>query len=270
MVGKYFDRFPLVEYNGVLAKNLLTKVDFTNQTKKDIYSNFDYTLSDLTRPDLLSSVNYGSSYYDWLIYLTNEVIDPYHDYYKTDEDLNAFIVGKYGSIAAAKESILYYRNNWAPDESNLQVSLYDSLNSNIQKYYTPEINNSNQVTGYVRKKEDWIRSTNKVVQLTVEEDTSLLTMGSKYTEDDGSGYIVSLSENTILLNHVEGLFSLSLNITAINTIVTNIPDEEAPFWVQITAYDDELEKNEVKKHITLIKSSYLANVDKKFQEQIKK
>lgn len=269
-MGKYFDRFPLVEYNGVLAKNLLTKVSFTDQTKKDIYSNFDYTLSDLSRPDLLSSVNYGSSYYDWLIYLANDIIDPYHDYYKQDEDLNAFIIGKYGSIAASKEVILYYRNNWAPDESNIQVSLYDSLHSNIQKYYTPEINASNQVTGYVRKKEDWIRSTNKVIQLTVEEDTALLNVGDKYIAGAGSGYIVGLTETAIILHHIEGLFSLSSNITAINTIVTNIPDEEAPFWVQITAYDDEVEKNEVKKHITLIKSSYLSDMDKKFQEQIKK
>lgn len=269
-MGKYFDRFPLVEYNGVLAKNLLVKVDFTDQTKKDIYSNFNYTLSNVNRPDLLSSVNYGSSYYDWLIYLANDIIDPYHDYYKSDEDFNSFIIGKYGSISNSKEIILHYRNNWAPDESIIQPSVYNSLHFNIQKYYKPQINSSNQVTGYVRKKEDWIKSTNKVIELTLEEDTSSFNINDKYSTISGSGRILNINDNLITLHHIEGSFSLDSNITKINNIVTIISDEEAPFWTQVTAYDDEVEKNEIKKHIILIKDSYLSDIDKKFQEQIKK
>ena len=86
-MSKYFDKFPLVNYNGVLAKNLMVKADFTETAKRDIYSNFDYVLEEgMTRPDMISNAYYNSPYYDWLIYLSNNIIDPYHDYYKSEVD----------------------------------------------------------------------------------------------------------------------------------------------------------------------------------------
>jgi hypothetical protein len=88
-MGKYFNRFPLVDYNGTPAKNILARVDFTDQTKNDIYVNFDYVLQEgSTRPDILSFNYYNSSQYDWLIYMANEIVDPYHDYYKSQQDFN--------------------------------------------------------------------------------------------------------------------------------------------------------------------------------------
>jgi hypothetical protein len=49
-----------------------------------------------------------------------------------------------------------------------------------------------------------------------------------------------------------------------------IPEIESAFWAPVTAYEMELEKNEANKHISLIKSSYLPDLDKAFLEQIKK
>jgi hypothetical protein len=54
-MSRYFSRFPLVDYNGTPAKNILARVDFSEETKRDIYSNFDYVIQDdLIRPDFLS------------------------------------------------------------------------------------------------------------------------------------------------------------------------------------------------------------------------
>ena len=54
-MSKYFDRFPVISYNGVSIRNILAKIDFTKQSKEDIYANFDHTLSEYnTRPDVLS------------------------------------------------------------------------------------------------------------------------------------------------------------------------------------------------------------------------
>ena len=146
-MGKYFDRFPTVDYDGKLAKNILSKVDFTDASKRDIYSRFDFTLSESSsRSDILSEAAYNSPYYDWLIYLTNGMIDPYYDYYLNDANMNKHIKSKYGSVAEASEEILYYRNNWAPDNSTITEAIFDSLDSAIQKYYKPVLSNTNQVS----------------------------------------------------------------------------------------------------------------------------
>ena len=269
-MGKYFDKFPLVEYDGKLARNILVNVDFTERTKKDIYSNFDYVISDnLYRPDALSNVNYNSPYYDWLVYFSNNVVDPYHDVYLSEQDLQKFIIGKYGSIAKAQTKVLYYRNNWAPDDSELKTAIYDNLHSDIQKYYKPKINNFNQVVAYERKKEDWIQSTNKLIKLEFTAPLTGYTIGDKYIAGDASGFIVGFDDKFVTIQHIVGIFVTSATIVSVTELIVNIPSIESTFWAQVTAYDYELENNEIKKHINLIKNSYLPDIEKKFQAQLK-
>lgn len=272
---KYFDRFPLVNYNGAVAKNILTKVDLTKKSKQEVQSKFDYVLDEnVNRPDLLSYVTYNSSYYDWMIFLTNNIIDPYHDYYKTEEVMKEYIANKYSSLENALDVILYYRNNWASDTTQLTVAQYDALEEEIKKYYTPFLNNANQVIYYTRLQEDWIMSTNRIYELTVDDATWVHDYGP-VTQSDSSANIVSVDRdnNIVIINHVEGDFVegefLDTEITNISLMARNIPEDEESFWSPVSAYDYETEENELKRYISLIRNSYLRDVDQDFVEQIK-
>ncbi len=104
-MSRYFDRFPVINYDGTVAKNILARVDFSEQSKRDIYSTFQFTLEEgFERPDLLSYNYYGSSQFDWMIYLTNNIVDPYYDYYKSTDDFKKFIESKYGSAQDARKT----------------------------------------------------------------------------------------------------------------------------------------------------------------------
>lgn len=274
---KYFDRFPVVDYNGTPAKNILTKVDFAQQTKRDIYSQFDFTVDDsLSRPDMLSYVYYDSPMYDWVVFLSNEVVDPYHDIYLREDLLQAALVKKYGSLSAARNTILFYRNNWAPDESTLDVSLYESLDISVKKYYRPILNTNLQVVGYERLKEDWIRSTNVVVSLLV-DDVSGIEVGDivQQSSSEASATVTSVdTENqTLTVQHVTGEFveGAATGFTVLGTTIVarSIPLSEASFWKAVTAYDYAYEVNEQKKHITLIKKSYLPDIERLFADRMR-
>lgn len=274
---KYFSRFPLVDYNGTPAKNILARVDFTDQTKKDIYVNFDYVLQDgSTRPDILSFNYYNSPQYDWLIYMTNNIIDPYHDYYKSQDDFKSYIVGKYGSADIAKSKILFYRNDWAPDESLISENVYENLAINIKKYWKPKLNTTNQIVGYERVKDDWTVSTNRIVQLTVTIDISAFEPGNIISQSStgATGTLVSKDVDTglLIVQHVEGAFAVSTtdNISSVIILKENITAAEETFWAPVYAYDYEEEQNELKKYISLIKSSYVPDIEKSFIEQIRK
>jgi hypothetical protein len=274
---RYFNRFPLVDYNGTPAKNILARVDFTDQTKKDIYVNFDYVLQEgSTRPDILSFNYYNSTQYDWLIYMTNNIIDPYHDYYKSQDDFKNYIVGKYGTAEIARSKILFYRNDWAPDESLITETVYDSLSTVIKKYWKPKINTTNQINGYERIKEDWVVSTNRIVQLTVTADISGFIIGDtiNQTSTDASGILVSKDDaaGILIVQHVDGAYAVSTvdGIASVIILKENISTLEASFWAPVYAYEYEEEQNELKKYISLIKSSYVPDVEKSFIEQLKK
>lgn len=272
-MSRYFSRFPLVDYGGTPAKNILARVDFTDQTKKDIYSNFDYVIQEGTsRPDILSFNYYKSSQYDWLVYLSNNIVDPYHDYYMSEADFKNYIIGKYGSMDVARNKVLFYRNDWAPDESLISETAYNNLQPNIKKYWKPKLSITNQIVGYERVKEDWTVSTNRVVQLTVDVNISSFSVGDIITQNDAKGTLVTKDIDTsiLIVQHVVDEFvEQTTGITGVKILQENIPLTEEAFWAPVSAYDYEEEQNELKRYISLIKSSYLSDVEKLFIEQLK-
>ena len=290
-MAKYFDKFPLVSYSNNVAKNIIARVDFTSKTRNDINANFDYVLTDgLSRPDMVSQAYYNSPWYDWVLYINNNVMDPYYDYYVSEENLNEYIISKYGSLESARRRIVHYRNNWAIDDGTIDISVYDNLSGKLKKYYKPNISITNQVLNYSRIQEDWIRTTNKVIELTMDP-----TYISNYivndiilqTSTDAKATVKQIvaDKNILIIHHVVGEFDTSAVILDINTGPTEqyldtdgtyknkklwetITADEAAFWEPITAYDYETEQNALKKYITIIKSDYILDIDKMLSNEL--
>ena len=290
-MAKYFDKFPLVSYSNNVAKNILARVDFTSTTRNDINANFDYVLTDgLSRPDMVSQAYYNSPWYDWVLYINNNVMDPYYDYYVTEENLNDYIISKYGSLESARTRIVHYRNNWAIDDGTIDISVYDNLSGKLKKYYKPNISITNQVLNYSRIQEDWIRTTNKVIELTL--DPAYISNYSvndiiSQTSTDAEATVKQIiaDKNILIVHHVVGEFATSAAILDINTGPTeqyldtdgvyknrnlweNITNDEASFWEAVTAYDYETEQNAIKKYITIIKSDYILDIDKMLSNEL--
>lgn len=290
-MAKYFDKFPLVSYSNNVAKNILARVDFTSTTRNDINANFDYVLTDgLSRPDMVSQAYYNSPWYDWVLYINNNVMDPYYDYYVTEENLNDYIISKYGSLESARTRIVHYRNNWAIDDGTIDISVYDNLSGKLKKYYKPNISITNQVLNYSRIQEDWIRTTNKVIELTL--DPAYISnynvndiISQTSTDAEATVKQIIADKNILIVHHVVGEFATSAAILDINTGPTeqyldtdgvyknrnlweNITDDEASFWEAVTAYDYETEQNAIKKYITIIKSDYILDIDKMLSNEL--
>jgi hypothetical protein len=273
-MSRYFSRFPLVDYNGVPAKNILARVDFTDETKRNIYINFDYVLQEgMSRQDILSFNYYNSSQYDWLINLSNNIVDPYHDYFMSVSDFKNYIIGKYDSIEIAQNKILFYRNDWSSDESLISQSVYENLQAPIKKYWKPKLNNTDQIVGYERVKEDWVVSTNRIVQLTVDVNISSYSVGDIIRQDDAQGTLVTkdIDAGILIVQHVTGEFlENTTGIIGVSILQENISNTEEVFWAPVSAYAYEEEQNELKRYITMIKSSYLEDIEKSFIEQLRK
>ena len=274
-MSKYFDRFPLTEYNGETARNILTKVDLSEQTKKDLYTYFEFSLQEgLTRPDILSNNYYNNPDFDWVFYLTNGIVDPYYGFYLEQDNFAKYIEKKYGSEQNARETIVFYRNNWyLLEDSSITNTAYDTLSFNVQKYYKPILNTTQQAVRYERIKQDWIRSTNGVVELTV-EDVSEFNIGDRINQSTVSATIRSIDElNKILtVHHLSGNFTVGAldptTITEVNLIHRSISETEQAFWSAVTAYEYEEEENEKKKQILVLPKDYLAKFDSEFKEKI--
>ena len=71
---------------------------------------YDYQVQDGERADHIAHKYYDDASLDWLIYMTNDVIDPQFDWPLSMVNLELFIKEKYGSASAAKATVHHYEH----------------------------------------------------------------------------------------------------------------------------------------------------------------
>ena len=279
---KYFSKVPLVNYGGQSARNLLAKAQLTPKTKQTTTLFYPYTMNADDRIDVLSYKYYDNPDYAWLIWMVNEVVDPYYDMALSEDNFKAYIIKKYGSIQTAQTRIKYWRNDWSEDDTTLTPIEYNALpcyydsvnkiNVNTKKYYDPTLDVFNNIYGYSRKKEDWILATNRAATFSC-TTTGQFIEGEKIRKNVSNyGYVVFSNGTEMTIQHVTGVISngdtlegvesgATCTVTSVPYVQITIPAEEMQFWSPVTYYEFEQEQNEKKKEIVLVDNRYKQSVE---------
>lgn len=288
MPERYFEKFPLVSYSNTIVRDITARTVVLNS----IYNNADlyypYDIAQYERPDNLADRYYKDEYKEWIIRLTNKMIDPYYDWYLDQETFNAFIAKKYGSIGKAQTKIKYYQNNWYSNSNPISATAFSALPADAARFWEPVLVNGQNVSEpieYRRVQQDWTLATNRVVQystansagFTVDEVVDVTINGSQ----DGRGQVVFANTTTLTIQHtvgtvtgtVAGTCSLSgresnttTSFTAITTMANNIPTDESSYWSAVTYYDYEENVNEKNKSIIILDSSYSSIISKQLKD----
>lgn len=126
---KYFEYFPdtryTVENKEYLIRNIGRRAVFKEALDKKPFVFMPYTVVEDDRAEDVAHLYYGSVEYTWLIWIANDIIDPYSDWPMTYLDFNDFIIKKYkeqsGQVGfdviawtqntAIDDNILYYENS---------------------------------------------------------------------------------------------------------------------------------------------------------------
>ena len=108
-MSSYFSTFPKVLYFDRVATNLTLRAAFIDRLKQLSSVYYPYEVRDGDTADVIASKYYGDSSFDWLVYMANDIIDPYTQWPKTYAQFEDYIVKKYGSREAAQSEILFYR-----------------------------------------------------------------------------------------------------------------------------------------------------------------
>jgi hypothetical protein len=179
----YFSKFPLLIYpvqdgsslKYVYVKNLLRRVALTEDLKSGETAFIQYEIKDGERPEHIAERVYGDPNYHWLILLTNDIIDPYHGWYKSGIAMEEYVQQKHGGYT------VYFTNT---DNSFFYSTYLDtgatlSQNGNTTAVvdYTPEfckltvlgtgfqrgtatigVSGGNNYTVYIQKVQDSFRA----------------------------------------------------------------------------------------------------------------
>jgi len=264
----YFNFFPSTEYANTIVTNVISKVKFDQSVQKNLAIFYPYTVEQGERPDQIAARYYGSPELDWVIYLANDIMDPYYDWPLSQAQLYDYITAKYGSVSAAESKIVFYRNNYASDDTALTVSSFNALPQTLKRYFKPILGINGNIVSYDRKEIDQVLETNKVIDLTISSGT--FSVGNVIRQGSSSGFVTFANTSHVVVDKVTGSFSVGAatgaTITNVATISQPISNLEASYWEPVSAYTYEDELNESRLHIRILDKAYIGKIEKDMRE----
>jgi len=282
--NRYFEKFPLTEYNGKPALNILKRVAFNENVRNFITAFYTHTLPADEKIENVAYNYYDDVDFDWLIYHANDIVDPYFQTALTYDDFDNFIISKYGSLRNSKRKTIHYKNNYEGDPQILSSSAYNALQSGQKKYYQPVLSQTG-IAGYERAEVDFIASTNKIESFDLVTEGEFIDNEVIVRDDDSSFAEISWSNtSSLVIRHVRGDFSDNTNYTIIGeesgvTATVNaesytllnevIPTAEQSFYSPVSFYEYEEEENEERREIYLVQSDYKEKLNDQLKELMK-
>jgi hypothetical protein len=95
MSAEYFDKIPEITYNRVLVRDISRRVSFLKQSIANPYVFLPYTIEEGDRAEDIAYHYYGDPNYSWLVYLANNIVDPYNEWPMDEYTFNQYIIEKY-------------------------------------------------------------------------------------------------------------------------------------------------------------------------------
>lgn len=293
-MDRYFQKLPNIFYNNTLCKDITRRTKLIEKPRQSPFVFYPFELKNQLRSDHVAEYYYEDSELDWLIYMTNGIVDPYYQWYLNDSQFESLLIEKYQSLENAQKRIAFYRNNWATDSQELSVSQYNSIIvESWKKYYSPIWGPGTKIVGYKRKQIDSITNTNRIVEYTIQANNTSISLSDgelvdiKITGQQqtvGTGEVIISNSSILRIKNVSGntqantTFTKTIvgeqsaaNVTVSNSdvIFENITIEEQVFWSPVSFYDYHQEINEQNKNIKLVAAGQHTIVVDQFEQVVR-
>lgn len=244
----YFKNFPTITFNNKPIADITRRVKLTSLVQENALDYMSYTVEEGDTPEDVAYYYYDDASLAWLVLLSNDIIDPYSEWPKNQENLEKHIIAQY-----AEQSGL-------TGDAVLEWSKNDQIASNIvyyQSQYDPEIT-TNRATFVSLGNSKTIQA----IAAVAGETYIIKSLGDLSTEawrlfTNDSTYNPSLGDE-VTAHSLSGIAATFASIQPILTVPSI--DNPAREFYPIRAYDYEFGINEQRREIKLVNKGYLATI----------
>jgi len=246
-----FAKYSYTIYDNTLIRNILQKVFFTDSFKT---SNFveNYFLKEEDTPELLASLLYNNVEYSWFILLLNDIQNYYEEWPLKYELFVEYLNKKYNYTSVVID----------PDETK-NINLYDIfyIGTSTQKYkvlkYDKNLNKLiiNKITSNINIQDLYLYDENNNVIKITQSDKKNISYDDKF----GLNYF---KNNNTIVSPYDKIFADN-NVTYLKSYANNNE------LFSVTNYNYELENNDSKRNIILIKPEYMSEIISQFNSLLK-
>jgi hypothetical protein len=262
-MSNYFSNFPVINYpDAGLVKNIAARVRFDNIDNATL----PYTMNHSLRPDQIADRYYNDQNDDWSIYIANNIIDPYYQWYLDPEVLDELVINEHGSLEFAAQKIVFWRTNWRSHGGQIAPAVYDALPGQAKQYFNANTDDQMRVVSYQRKKVNIYRATNVIVRYILASPLPLAV---------GDPVILGLAVGTGVVSAIDGLNVLVKDIigqqavTLLNGVACTIVEQyapislvEAPYFEPVSAYDAAVALNDSRRTIKVVAPAQIGSLNK--------
>ena len=133
----YFSKFPQIKYNNADVLDLTRRVKLANATRAFNYH--PYVVPEGFRPEDVAFEFYGDPEAAWLVLFSSEIIDPYTNWPKSQNNLDSFVRKEYVTQRDAAVASGYTGNG----EKDVKIWTEDlTTNTNILRYKSNRVRES--------------------------------------------------------------------------------------------------------------------------------
>ena len=96
---KYFENFPIIEYQGSRVRDITRRSAFIKAIANNPFIYYPYTVKEGERAEDVARWYYGSVDYIWVVYMSNNIIDPYYEWPMDPQTFKDYLVKKYSELS---------------------------------------------------------------------------------------------------------------------------------------------------------------------------
>lgn len=288
----------LKTYNQVT--NIFFRLRVIREILSNVSAYYEYLVKDSDTPENLAEKIYGDAEAHWIILMANDIIDGQYDWPLNDRDLKKYLIAKYGSIEKSQTSVHHYEkiitrienlsdietqyryqidyepkeeyelkttiltegsNTFAANDSIIGTGFSATVLDASPPYYTLHNISKKDTANLIFDK--ILTSTNSSNTLSVagsiSHDGVLYVNGSIFF-DTGINY-----DTYISLPDIQYVQTFNWGRTNNTTTTTTVPGRTITQITNraiVSNYDYEVEKNEAKRSIKIIKANYYPQIMK--------
>ena len=161
----FFKNYPSIKYDLLkdgtnrVIQNPLVRFKLKNVLKNKIALYYTHNLEEGQTLQFIADKYYEDSTLDWIIMITNDIIDPQYDLPLGYQDFVNYVRGKYGSIEAAQQQTHHYEWIYQPFQKLFDGTIVPEkrLNVDATTYAGLPVDEKREVDSYtyeVEKNED--------------------------------------------------------------------------------------------------------------------
>lgn len=262
-MSDYFKLFPTINYDNRFVTDLTRRVRIVEQLSTDPYAILPYIVKEGERPEDVAYYYYGDQNKVWIVYLANNIVDPYIQWPLDDQNLYYTLLKKYAitGLTFANSDVNVTTDTITLTGHTLKTTDPIAFTAGVSTP-APLVSGTTYYTIFVD--ENTIKLASSASNAIAGIALDLTSVGSGSFERDLTVFFNS-TQITSNIMYAVSVGDYEVKVSTDTYLYGGLNPLE---WEVIRVYEHEVQQNENKRHIYLINKNYATQLQRDLKKVI--